>query len=179
MFHLWCVFFICCVHNFSVMYVCVSAQHVMTSCFLLFKMQSNAPPPHPSDAWVFFLFQESRINCIRIARKGNSTWISFLPQTQCDLERIQASYLSDLQKKLFFLIVSRWEIKTVIVMALFSLVDIARLFLLSLSLPLWSTGPVFSGCLTVGLWEKGNTRGGFRGQAFILFVWGQTLGHAI
>lgn len=44
------------------------------------------------------------------------------------------------------------------------------------------SGQIFSdgpGCLAVGLREKGNMQGGIRGQAFILFVWGQTLGHTI
>lgn len=46
----------------------------------------------------------------------------------------------------------------------------------------WGSGQIFSdspGCLAVGLREKGNKQGGIRGQAFILFFGGKTLGHTI
>lgn len=63
-----------CVHLGSVAHVTLFSLIVLLLC----KMRSDALP---SDVCVVFLFQESRINCIRIARKGNSTRILLLPLT--------------------------------------------------------------------------------------------------
>lgn len=88
---------------------------------ILFSFIQNAKQHPPFDVCLFFLFQESRINCIRIARKGNSAYHIN------DHERIQDESLSALQNCL-----SLFQDET-LRLVLLSLVCIALLFF-SLSL---------------------------------------------
>lgn len=170
--------FLSAVVTFSTWYICVclsSVFHVILFPFiasLLCKMRRDTLP---SD--VFFLFQESRINCIRIARKGNSTLIFLLPQTLWPWMNSPALLLSGLRCHLLSccseikkLRMSCCECQSCSVSsilrrysALFASTKVGDVDKFCL------TGP---GCLAVGLWEKGNKQGGIRGQAFILFVWG-------
>lgn len=162
-----------CMSQFSISHHSFSFYHI----FFLCKMQSDTLP---SDVSVFFLFQESRINCIRIARKGNLTWI-FLPlQTLRPWIHYTASFPSAMQLSpcSHHSKIRNYGCNCNSVVYQF----ILQRYLLLSQVQRWGFGQIFSddfGCLAVGLREKGNKQGGIRGQAFILFVWGLTLGHAI
>lgn len=76
------------------LHVCVSAQYFSSSSYFLEILYYAKWKATPFPVMSFFLFQESRINCIRIARKGNSRWILLLPQTLWPWMNSPASFLS-------------------------------------------------------------------------------------
>lgn len=67
------IFLICFGHSFTAMQ-CMFLSHRRIKCHpVFFYFKCKAVPVPPSDVWILSLLQESRINCIRIARKGRST----------------------------------------------------------------------------------------------------------